>query len=203
MEDRKVLQMLFELEDAVISGEIAKLWKENEELEECWKKFNCNRDTCPAFGRENQRCWQISGTFCTRNLENDDLPNKWNKCKTCRVFLEATGNDESRLRELMNNIIFALKCFDPTSIRILRIKRNMDLIIKHFKLTSRENEILLMILDRMSRKDIAKALSISHETVKMHFKHIYKKLSVHSVGKVIQILDDFSNQIKDNNITVD
>jgi two-component system, NarL family, nitrate/nitrite response regulator NarL len=47
-------------------------------------------------------------------------------------------------------------------------------------LTSREQEILEHIADGMSNKRIAQALDISEGTVKVHVKHLLKKLNLHS-----------------------
>ncbi|MCU7844063.1 MAG: two-component system response regulator NarL [Candidatus Thiodiazotropha sp. (ex Monitilora ramsayi)] len=47
-------------------------------------------------------------------------------------------------------------------------------------LTSREQEILEHISNGMSNKLIAKTLSISEGTVKVHVKHLLKKLNLHS-----------------------
>ena len=59
-----------------------------------------------------------------------------------------------------------------------------------YHLSPRENEILLLLVDGMALKIIAEKLFISHETVRTHVKHIYKKLHVASrteaVMKAIQ-----------------
>jgi two-component system nitrate/nitrite response regulator NarL len=47
-------------------------------------------------------------------------------------------------------------------------------------LTDRELEILAHIAQGMSNKGIAKALDISHDTVKLHVRHILAKLNVSS-----------------------
>ncbi len=47
-------------------------------------------------------------------------------------------------------------------------------------LTSREQEILEQIANGMSNKRIAGALGISEGTVKVHVKHLLKKLNLHS-----------------------
>ncbi len=47
-----------------------------------------------------------------------------------------------------------------------------------YHLSEREKEILQQLTDNQSLKDIADKLFISHETVRSHVKHIYKKLHV-------------------------
>ena len=46
------------------------------------------------------------------------------------------------------------------------------------KLTSREEEIILLVMEGMSNKMIARELDISDGTVKVHMKHILKKLGL-------------------------
>lgn len=59
-----------------------------------------------------------------------------------------------------------------------------------YHLSPRENEILLLLVDNTALKAIAEKLFISHETVRTHVKHIYKKLHVanrtEAVMKAIQ-----------------
>jgi DNA-binding NarL/FixJ family response regulator len=52
-------------------------------------------------------------------------------------------------------------------------------------LTPREKEVLSKLVDGNSYKAIANSLFISVETVRYHFKNIYKKLHVHSQSKAV------------------
>ena len=51
---------------------------------------------------------------------------------------------------------------------------------KTVKLTEREREILQFLVGGKSNKTIAKALNISHDTVKLHVRHILAKLNLTS-----------------------
>lgn len=61
---------------------------------------------------------------------------------------------------------------------------------KDYKLTKREKEILKLLIEGQSKKQIADLLFISNLTVETHIKNIYGKLHVHSqvdlVAKVIK-----------------
>ena len=58
------------------------------------------------------------------------------------------------------------------------------------KLTSREHEILRLIAKGLSNKLIARQLDISDGTVKVHVKHILKKLGLRSrVEAVVWMLN--------------
>ncbi len=52
-------------------------------------------------------------------------------------------------------------------------------------LTPREKEVLSKLVDGHSIKAIADSLSISIETVRFHFRNIYKKLHVHSQSEAV------------------
>lgn len=52
-------------------------------------------------------------------------------------------------------------------------------------LTPREKEVLSKLVDGHSIKAIADSLSISVETVRFHFRNIYKKLHVHSQSEAV------------------
>lgn len=47
-------------------------------------------------------------------------------------------------------------------------------------LTPREREVVACVADAMDNKTAAAHLGISHETVKQHLVHIFKKLGVNS-----------------------
>jgi DNA-binding NarL/FixJ family response regulator len=53
------------------------------------------------------------------------------------------------------------------------------------KLSTREREILELIIRGLSNKEIADRLSVSISTLRWHLKQIYKKLHVHSRVEVV------------------
>jgi len=55
------------------------------------------------------------------------------------------------------------------------------------KITTRENEIIQLISDEYSSKEIAEMLFISIETVKDHRKNIRRKLNVKNVAGLIRV----------------
>ncbi|MFO7444891.1 MAG: response regulator transcription factor [Ignavibacteriaceae bacterium] len=54
-----------------------------------------------------------------------------------------------------------------------------------YMLTSREKEVLGYLVEGYSAKAIADSSSISIETVRFHFRNIYKKLHVHSQAEAV------------------
>ena len=56
--------------------------------------------------------------------------------------------------------------------------------VEAFNLTKREHQILELLVEGMSYKEIAAACFISSETMNSHIKNIYQKLNVHSRAQI-------------------
>ena len=67
-----------------------------------------------------------------------------------------------------------------------------DKFIKKYNLTKRELEILRLITQAMSNKEIAKELFISDQTVSVHRKNIMRKLGVSNTAGLIKVAYDHS-----------
>ncbi len=67
-----------------------------------------------------------------------------------------------------------------------------DRFIKKFNLTKREIEILRLITQALSNKQIAKELYISDQTVSVHRKNIMRKLGVSNTAGLIKLAYDNS-----------
>lgn len=59
-----------------------------------------------------------------------------------------------------------------------------------FDLSKREQEVLVLLVQRKKRQEIADALFISPYTVRSHVQSIYGKLDIHDVGGLARILED-------------
>ena len=74
--------------------------------------------------------------------------------------------------------------------KVLRMFRDFVPDHKNYQLTEREIEILKLLTEGLSKKQIADKLFISYHTVDSHIRNIYDKLEVHSssaaVAKVIK-----------------
>jgi len=67
-----------------------------------------------------------------------------------------------------------------------------DPFLKKYSLTKRELEILQLITQAMSNKEIGKTLYISDQTVSVHRKNIMRKLGVSNTAGLIKTAYDFS-----------
>lgn len=68
------------------------------------------------------------------------------------------------------------------------VRKNVILVqpnASDFDLSTREKEILLLMMEGLNYRDIADKAFISYETVRTHIKHIYKKLHVASRSEAI------------------
>ncbi len=63
--------------------------------------------------------------------------------------------------------------------------QNQQPSVEAEKLSTREREILELIISGLSNKEIASRLSVSVSTLRWHLKQIYKKLHVHSRVEVV------------------
>ena len=75
---------------------------------------------------------------------------------------------------------------------LLGNKSYEDKFIKKYNLTKREIEILRLITQALSNKEIAKELYISDQTVSVHRKNIMRKLGVSNTAGLLKIAYDNS-----------
>jgi DNA-binding NarL/FixJ family response regulator len=55
----------------------------------------------------------------------------------------------------------------------------------HLQLTNRENQILKLIADGLTNKEISYVLLISESTVENHIHHIYEKLEISNRARAV------------------
>lgn len=74
--------------------------------------------------------------------------------------------------------------------KMVDIPKKIELTDDKHILSSRELEILQLVADGLSNKEIAEKIHISRYTVECHIKHIYRKLSVSGRAKAVNIARD-------------
>ena len=62
----------------------------------------------------------------------------------------------------------------------------------HYYLTKREEEILFLVFQGKSAKEIAKILFVSTGTIKNHLLNIFKKTNTHSKFEVLMLYNNFN-----------
>jgi two-component system nitrate/nitrite response regulator NarL len=71
------------------------------------------------------------------------------------------------------------------AIKVLKFFQTQQPISNLYELTTREKNILSLLVDGLSYKMIADRESISFHTVNSHVRKIYEKLHVHSLGEAV------------------
>jgi DNA-binding NarL/FixJ family response regulator len=69
--------------------------------------------------------------------------------------------------------------------KVLNMFRDQNLKTDGYSLSDREKEILSLLVDGLSKKQIAEKIFLSHHTVDSHLRNIYAKLEVHSRSSAI------------------
>ena len=74
-------------------------------------------------------------------------------------------------------------------ISSMYFEETLDRIALHANITERQKNVLALLATGCSKKDIAKELFLSEETVKTHTRNVYRKLSVHSQQELIALVE--------------
>jgi DNA-binding NarL/FixJ family response regulator len=69
--------------------------------------------------------------------------------------------------------------------KVLNMFRDQNVKSNGYSLSEREKEILSLLVDGLSKKQIAEKIFLSHHTVDSHLRNIYAKLEVHSRSSAI------------------
>jgi DNA-binding NarL/FixJ family response regulator len=67
-------------------------------------------------------------------------------------------------------------------------EKNLEKIFEKYKITPREQEIINLVIEGASNKDIEKKLFISDSTVRNHIYNIYQKLDVQNRIELINFI---------------
>jgi len=68
---------------------------------------------------------------------------------------------------------------------VTRLAQHLIFVLNSHKLTKREEEIVGLLAQGLKNRQIAKQLSISHETVRWHLRTLYKKLGIQDRDDVV------------------
>jgi DNA-binding NarL/FixJ family response regulator len=69
--------------------------------------------------------------------------------------------------------------------RVLNMFRDQNKSESDYGLSEREKEILKLLVEGLSKKQISEKIFLSHHTIDSHIRNIYAKLEVHSKGSAI------------------
>jgi len=98
----------------------------------------------------------------------------------------------SELIQVIHTVNLGMDVFSPGILQILTRQLNIKTAVKHLHnkagviLSTREKEIVLLIADGHSNKQIAESLFLSVFTIKNHRKNIMRKLGFKRVNELIR-----------------
>ncbi|WP_319559751.1 helix-turn-helix transcriptional regulator [Marispirochaeta sp.] len=104
-------------------------------------------------------------------------------------FLSMNGHSIVYLVWNLVSLIFVYWYFIHR-IDAFRAKGKLDIMASQYKITKREKEIILLVSQGYSNKDICNKLFISMSTTKTHLRNIFEKTDIKSRFDLLQLLKD-------------
>ena len=104
-------------------------------------------------------------------------------------YVLKSGGSELILHALRESLMGGAPMSSSVATQVLRMFRNISQVKKNdlesYNLSSRESEVLNLLVEGYSYKMIAAELFLSIDTVRSHMKSIYEKMHVNSKGEAI------------------
>ncbi len=104
-----------------------------------------------------------------------------------RGFLPKSVN-KNELIEAIENVFDGKHYFSEEILEELKLYGNRKQQKEDLKLSLRELEIIKLIAQGLTNKQIAAELFISEKTVETHRKNIFRKTSTHNVGSLLHLV---------------
>lgn len=95
-------------------------------------------------------------------------------------YLLKDQSDEQMIRDLCGILNGAPPLSPPIARRIMKLAKHDEAALLHTPLSVREEQVLILIAQGFSRKEIAVELSVSINTIASHVGAIYSKLDISS-----------------------
>ncbi|MBI5633790.1 MAG: response regulator [Nitrospirae bacterium] len=80
----------------------------NPNLRRCHDLMNCKKTSCPCYGKDAERCWQIAGTYCGGRVQGA-FTEKFDNCSECPTYQFATSDPIYQIGESFNNMMHILE----------------------------------------------------------------------------------------------
>jgi DNA-binding NarL/FixJ family response regulator/anti-sigma regulatory factor (Ser/Thr protein kinase) len=109
-----------------------------------------------------------------------DMPELQIKINSILKITKALEKD--RIKNIQNKLSEYIK-------GIVSNNNNKDILLYKYKISSKETEIISLVLEGLEYKEIAYQLKISLNTVKTHIKHIFNKCQINNKAELINIFN--------------
>lgn len=193
----------------------------------CWEVFQCDEKDCPAFKKQDMRCWLKSGTHCRSEMQGKFLE-KMELCLACMVF--KTNMDiaamnktlkavNTQLEEYKKMVVSRDRKMESMSIELaiglsevfegLRKISQGDPTIRINEASKVELIKKLKHIVNLTAKDIGEIVDQSHEFAMVlaeHFDVLHKvstgdltaRVSGKSKIELLEALKNVTNEMVDN-----
>lgn len=82
---------------------------EDDYIQTCWEVKNCDKTSCPVYGKEHARCWLIAGTHCRGEIQGQ-FAQKLGSCSKCVIYQNALShNPVSEISENFYSLMWSLR----------------------------------------------------------------------------------------------
>ncbi|WP_313031433.1 response regulator transcription factor [Soonwooa sp.] len=102
-------------------------------------------------------------------------------------YLSKNVNRQNLVRALQEVQLGYIHLSEEAEMALNQFKRKI-IDYPQIILTAREKQIVKLMIDGLTNKEISNALFISESTVETHRKNIYRKTETHSFPKLIQVV---------------
>lgn len=102
-------------------------------------------------------------------------------------YLSKNVNRQDLVRALQDVQLGYIHLSEEAEMALNQFKRKI-IDYPQIILTAREKQIVKLMIDGLTNKEISNALFISESTVETHRKNIYRKTETHSLPKLIQVV---------------
>ena len=100
-----------------------------------------------------------------------------------------TERDLLILRTINTHLCICFRNLFPNGLDSTHFTSNGDIFASRYQLTSRETEIIKLIAQGCTRKDLAGSASISENTVKKHLNSIFHKTTTANFSALVQLIE--------------
>ncbi|EPY4491213.1 response regulator transcription factor [Klebsiella variicola] len=125
------------------------------------------------------------------------------------IFLTGHGTIPMSVRAIKGGAYeFLTKPVEPTALidtiesalllaqnNAMRNKEHYALKQRHMSLTTRENEVLTLVISGLLNKQIAAELGVSEITVKVHRRRVMEKMQVGSVAELVRVVERLTKSL--------
>ncbi len=116
-------------------------------LKQCWEIMKCDQKECIAYGAANLKCWDMQGTLCHGETQENVIA-KLDKCKQCQTYILSQGDEIQQMGRSMNTM------FTSFGSMVVNIRNVADNLLDSSKILSANAEE-----NSVASEEIAKSMN--------------------------------------------